>query len=1540
MGTLRPLRSRDGAKGRRRLVPGDEDEGHMVEAWLEEALQGLEKAGLGRAELTLEAGLSEAVVDRLYRGLYTHSIAFQDMVDREAAQLRVGTGLRKRVVLGFAQLALRLQPKEVMATSAHFEDVPREYVKDSNFLLDLKGAFELRTQVLQKTIEEERQRAEQIEREKGGVLAELAEVRGELELERQSKEEMEAGLKGKVEQAERHRQWFQQLLEESNGKLSGETKVQKLLRDEVFDLENKIKALTTAQEEMSGQYTDTTKQRDELLATNEVLENAVEKWKTDLLQQKEDFKQDMERMHLIKEELRVAKEELEAHKDRFEEQEQKTAMFMESNENLLAQMKEKVGNEEAAQNELRETQRKAELSTSSLAKLKEDYKKLKERNAVLEDSKMKLGFALEVNDVLQSKFEKQSMHVEDVRATGAQLLKKSKAQLDKLQFDMQVAQETLEAVRAKGKAQADKIADLEDLIVAKEEHADSLLMQLEKNSDQTARSEAATEEYQRRLNKATDKNVKYEAEIEDLRENLTDAARKINKLESELQQTTATLQERTATWKAEKEKLESVLQETTAARNQLQNRVDQLTPKEKALAAAQVDLAELHVKYTNALTEIEHMTNRYQHTERERNTLSEKLSDTQYNLEVAEKRIEELLEEVSTLQDEKKAQAEYAEQLQDEWNACKRQLADSQRQHQQEREMREECNIELRIEQEEGRRLLDATTQQAEDLNLARTTNLNLEKDNEQLQGEIYAKEITIKELQGILENTVKSFSAERKEMKAANTLLMDEFYNMWQQVGNDMKQKSEITEKAMNIQQQLQVAQDVLAKESESHVSAQQKIEDMTATMKKQFEEARRLKAQMEAERQAILDKEIRDREQAQSEMRARKFKDAAERKKLNEDFLKKSLEVKKEIEENMKNDLNKAKKLMQERENEMIAQMKNLEERLASEAAEVEKQRAANMDLRRDGQKLRQDILDAIEEREEQKAENKRIYNEFEAEIAMANTQCSTLRKKLESEVTARKWWDKYSKQLSANLQEAKLDIIRMGRKTILSVKSTQTQYCELWSRNQPEKAESVRSTWTQSTLHRRAENVPSLAKIKKLLPLLYSSKVAADMMAARAGRGPPSMEECVYDFFLNKYGLQEATERHLFEFAAGIMANVADFEVERFAMQCGMVTNPDKADGMPSISKTQLVTANLTKFYPTSGTTLKRSTHVNRSELFTIDYARMGAALEFNLADTMEKIVPNAFTPDCCVHPVLEAATERMLSTPGLEAIVRYMEEPLVIDELVMKDMGFLVSEEHLPQLHLLLVEACDILGVEYPSLYIMPNAGNLAICLAFKGLLPRLIISSDLVDMLTPRELQSVMAQKLAPLIVQAHSRLYTNASNASNLLQIAADILLGMDGARGQFDTGIRPELARWYQFYNLIADRFALAVTQNVETVISAIGKWTFGTKLLADQVDLTSLIAQSTQPSVTISKQIEHLLLKADGDNFMKARSSLILLRVKELLKWQASETYAELVHDSRPYILEGAPSASVSASLASSPTKKGSSGGFKDSSPTALSQ
>ena len=93
-----------------------------------------------------------------------------------------------------------------------------------------------------------------------------------------------------------------------------------------------------------------------------------------------------------------------------------------------------------------------------------------------------------------------------------------------------------------------------------------------------------------------------------------------------------------------------------------------------------------------------------------------------------------------------------------------------------------------------------------------------------------------------------------------------------------------------------------MLAKESESHVSAQQKIEDMTATMKKQFEEARRLKAQMEAERQAILDKEIRDREQAESEMRARKFKDAAERKKLNEDFLKKSLEVKKEIEEKVK--------------------------------------------------------------------------------------------------------------------------------------------------------------------------------------------------------------------------------------------------------------------------------------------------------------------------------------------------------------------------------------------------------------------------------------------------------------------------------------------------------------------------------------------------------------------------------------------------------------------------------------------------------------
>lgn len=167
---------------------------------------------------------------------------------------------------------------------------------------------------------------------------------------------------------------------------------------------------------------------------------------------------------------------------------------------------------------------------------------------------------------------------------------------------------------------------------------------------------------------------------------------------------------------------------------------------------------------------------------------------------------------------------------------------------------------------------------------------------------------------------------------------------------------------------------------------------------------------------------------------------------------------------------------------------------------------------------------------------------------------------------------------------------------------------------------------------------------------------------------------------------------------------------------------------------------------------------------------------------------------------------------------------------------------VGEEQLPQLHLLLLEAADILNVDAPALYVRHSPHPTAHAWDVMHTRPMLVLSSSLIELLKPAELQAVMASRLA----QLNTPQYRPAATAVAAAATAADALHEVEGVRAMWHSLVVPSLSRWERYADLSADRAALVVAQNLEVVVSAIMKVASGSRTLAGQLSVKALLERS----------------------------------------------------------------------------------------------
>ncbi len=256
----------------------------------------------------------------------------------------------------------------------------------------------------------------------------------------------------------------------------------------------------------------------------------------------------------------------------------------------------------------------------------------------------------------------------------------------------------------------------------------------------------------------------------------------------------------------------------------------------------------------------------------------------------------------------------------------------------------------------------------------------------------------------------------------------------------------------------------------------------------------------------------------------------------------------------------------------------------------------------------------------------------------------------------------------------------------------------------------------------------------------------------------------------------------------------------------------------------------------------------------------------------------------------HPLDLEATTALKQIPGIDMIVRNLLGPVAEQVFYVENIAssVLVSEKQLPKLHELLLEACKIMDLEPPQLYVRQHPAPNAYTFAMRGKQPFIVLHTSLIDMLTPEENQAVIAHELGHLKCD-HSVYLTPV----NLLILAAATVPNVGAILAQ---AIQAQLLEWVRCAEFTCDRAALLATQNPKVVMSVLMKLAGGSPTLAPQLNLDAFIAQARAYDDISKTELGEMVKAAQT---AQLTHPVPVLRAREIDRWASSKEYENLLQN-----------------------------------------
>ena len=256
----------------------------------------------------------------------------------------------------------------------------------------------------------------------------------------------------------------------------------------------------------------------------------------------------------------------------------------------------------------------------------------------------------------------------------------------------------------------------------------------------------------------------------------------------------------------------------------------------------------------------------------------------------------------------------------------------------------------------------------------------------------------------------------------------------------------------------------------------------------------------------------------------------------------------------------------------------------------------------------------------------------------------------------------------------------------------------------------------------------------------------------------------------------------------------------------------------------------------------------------------------------------------------HPLDLEATKALKQLPGLDMMVRNLLGPLAEQFFYLENIAasVLVGEQQLPQFHKLLLEACKTLDLEPPQLYVRQHPVPNAYTFAMRGKQPFIVLHTSLIELLTPEEIQAVIAHELGHLKCE-HGVYLTIA----NLIVLATAQLPSWGAAIAQ---GLQAQLLQWVRCAEFTCDRAALLATQDPKVVSSVLMKLAGGSPTLAPQLNLEAFLAQARAYDDISSNELGEILKQAQTTQLTHP---VPVLRAREIDRWASSRDYQSLLQN-----------------------------------------
>ncbi|KAL7137720.1 hypothetical protein ABFS83_10G111700 [Erythranthe nasuta] len=185
---------------------------------------------------------------------------------------------------------------------------------------------------------------------------------------------------------------------------------------------------------------------------------------------------------------------------------------------------------------------------------------------------------------------------------------------------------------------------------------------------------------------------------------------------------------------------------------------------------------------------------------------------------------------------------------------------------------------------------------------------------------------------------------------------------------------------------------------------------------------------------------------------------------------------------------------------------------------------------------------------------------------------------------------------------------------------------------------------------------------------------------------------------------------------------------------------------------------------------------------------------------------------------------------------------------------------------------MVEAASILNIDAPDLYLRQSPVPNAYTLAISGKKPFVVVHTSLVELLSRKEWQAVLAHELGHLKCD-HGLWLTYA----NILTLGAYSIPGLGGLIAQ---QLEEQLFRWLRAAELTCDRAALLVARDP--------------KLVADQLNVDAFFEQARSYEKASSSPVGWYIRNAQTSQLSHP---LPVLRAREIDEWSKSPEYQSLL-------------------------------------------